>query len=679
MKKNVMKYFLFLAMSLVIVSCEDFLNKEPLSSISPEDYYKTEDQLQAIVNKLYADVLPSHDNYSYGRFGVDANTDNQAAIVANNIYAAGQWKVGMDNGNWSWNNIRNINYSLNLILSNYNAGKIQGIDKNIRQYVGELYFMRAYSYFEMLQKWGDLPIIKEAFPDDLSILKAASIRSPRTEVVYFILEDLDNAIAYMSDDFDTRRNRLSPDVAKLVKSRVSLFEASWLNYFKGTPFVPNGEGWPGKDKEYNRNYEFPHGSLENEVSYFYRVAVENSEIVAEKYKNQLSQNTGVVPQSESDVNDYFYMFGSVDMSRFPDVLMWREYNEGLGIVNNVEIAVHYGNNGIGLTRSMIESFVMKDGKPWYAHHSGFVYDDSELTKIRANADPRLFLFLKEPGQKNMFKNMDSDKANGVEVEPVPAILYTDQGHCYSTGYALRKGGTFDKALTGNGLGYVGSITFRATEALLNYMEAQYMLTKDVFSGKILEYWKAVRQAAGFVGEAVDPLITINSTNMEKETLNRGGGLDWGSYSAGKPLDDKILYCIRRERRCELMAEGLRWMDLIRWRSLDQMVETPYHVEGFRLWNTPMQQWYDQKDLLADGSSSATVSSSNLSDYLRPYEKNMSSGNFFRDGYVWRMAHYLQPLPIKQFQLTATDNISVELSGLYQNPYWPLKVDMPAEK
>ena len=104
-------------MSLVIVSCEDFLNKEPLSSISPEDYYKTEDQLQAIVNKLYADVLPSHDNYSYGRFGVDANTDNQAAIVANNIYAAGQWKVGMDNGNWSWNNIRNINYSLNLILT----------------------------------------------------------------------------------------------------------------------------------------------------------------------------------------------------------------------------------------------------------------------------------------------------------------------------------------------------------------------------------------------------------------------------------------------------------------------------------------------------------------------------------------------------------------------------------
>lgn len=33
-----------------------------------------------------------------------------------------------------------------------------------------------------------------------------------------------------------------------------------------------------------------------------------------------------------------------------------------------------------------------------------------------------------------------------------------------------------------------------------------------------------------------------------------------------------------------MAEGLRWMDLIRWRSLEQMCKEPYHVEGFRLWD-----------------------------------------------------------------------------------------------
>ena len=93
----------------------------------------------------------------------------------------------------------------------------------------------------------------------------------------------------------------------------------------------------------------------------------------------------------------------------------------------------------------------------------------------------------------------------------------------------------------------------------------------------------------------------------------------------------------------------------------------------------MQEWYDPKSLVSDGSSSANVSSPELSEYLRPYEKNMTSGNLYRNGYTWKMAHYLQPMPIRQFLLTAPDHASVELSPLYQNPYWPTTADMPAEK
>lgn len=669
-KKTCLSTILVLVLSLI--SCEDFLDKEPPSYVVPEDYYSAEDQIQAVANKFYANVLPSHENWSYGTFALDENTDNQAGLSADNKYATGQWKVGLENSNWAWGSIRNINYSLNAILTNYNAGKITGSDTNIRQYIGELYFFRAYCYFNMLQKWGDLPIIKEALPDNNDILIAANKRSPRNEVARFILEDLDNAIAYMTDNFDPRKNRLSPDVAKLLKSRVALFEASWLKNFNGTPFVPNGEGWPGKEKDYNADYQFPTGSIENEINYFYTVAAESAQEVAEKYKNVLTQNTGLVPQSTSDPdNPYFSMFGNPDMSSYPDVLLWREYNEGLEIVNNIEVAVNKGNYGAGLTRSMVESFVMADGKPIYAQHNGFEYDDSSIANVRKNTDPRLFIFLKEPGQLNLFKNMDSEKTHGVEVEPVPKITNTNKENGYSTGYALRKGGTFDKALTGNGEGYNGSITFRATEALLNYMEAQYELTQSLSSGKILEYWKIIRTTAGFKGEAINPQTTIAATDISQEKR------DWGSYSAGQQLTDPILYNIRRERRCELMAEGLRWMDLIRWRSLDQLINEPYFVEGFHIWNTEMENWYDPKTLVDDGSSSATVSNRQLSEYLRPYQKNMGSGNLFRNGFTWSMAHYLQPLPIKQFQLTSSDNVSVELSPLYQNPYWPVTADMPA--
>ena len=213
--------------------------------------------------------------------------------------------------NWKWENIRNINYSLNTVLGHYQRGEISGSDQSIRQYIGELYFFRAYSYFTMLQMWGDLPIIKEALPDDNAILVAANTRSPRNEVARFIINDLDSARICMTQNFDTRKNRLSPDVATLVKSRVALFEASWLKYFKGTPFVPNGEGWPGKNKDYNANYEYPSGSIDNEIAYFYQVASESAEEVADKYIGSLTQNTGTVPQSEADPeNPYFSMFGS---------------------------------------------------------------------------------------------------------------------------------------------------------------------------------------------------------------------------------------------------------------------------------------------------------------------------------------------------------------------------------
>lgn len=58
--------------------------------------------------------------------------------------------------------------------------------------------------------------------------------------------------------------------------------------------------------------------------------------------------------------------------------------------------------------------------------------------------------------------------------------------------------------------------------------------------------------------------------------------DWGAYSAGK-LVDPVLFNIRRERRCELMAEGFRPADIRRWRSMDQMINTPYHILGMNLW------------------------------------------------------------------------------------------------
>lgn len=668
MKKQ---FFYIVLMGLVapLASCNDFLDMEPMSEITPEDYYQTVDQVEEFTNQLYADILTTHGSYS-STFEIDKDTDNQPSTETpgNKYDNTGQWKVSMDNSSWSWTNIRNVNYGIEVITENYENGTITGDETSLKQYLGELHFLRAYAYFSMLQKWGDLPILTQAFNDDEATLVEASKRSPRNEVARFILKDLDLAAKYMTPDFETRHTRISQDCAYLMKSRVALFEGSWLTNFKDTPFVPNGNGWPGTAKDYNKDYQFPAGGIDQEAQFFFQEAVKSAELVAEKYKNSLTRNTGITPQSVSDVNDYFYMFGDDDMSTYPDVLLWREYNKGLGITNHLEVIVQ---GGYDVTRSMVDCFLMEDGRPVY--NSSIPYDDQTIAKARSNRDPRLVAFMKQPGQINYFINEDYPADHARKDEAFPLLDVGDGTVNRSlTGYRIRKGGSFDKARCDQWNSYTGSIVFRATEALLNYIEAEYMLTRNIQAGHILEYWKLIREAAGFTGAAADPQTTNTYTSIDKEKA------DWGAYTAGKLLTDVTLYNIRRERRCELMAEGLRWMDLIRWRALDQMCKTPYHVEGFRLWDV-MQNEYDLEPADYDGGNDAFVTPPSRGQYIIAYENIQEKSNLYRDGLHWMMAHYLEPLPIKQFLLTSSDHADVELSPLYQNPYWPLVADSPAEQ
>lgn len=657
------KFAIIIFVLMGLVSCNDYLKQDPPSALTPESFYSTESQVQAVANQFYQDILPGHGNWEYGTYADDNNTDNQMSRTPSDKFGTGLWLVSNTNSDWNWSNVRNVNYQLEQVLDKYNSKSISGTESNIKQYIGELYFFRAYAYFVLLQKFGDLPILTKALPDDEAMLVAADNRQPCNEVARFIINNLDTALSYMPET-GFKTTRVTHDAVNLFKSRVALYEGSWLTYFAGTPFVPNGNGWPGASK--NPNYKYPSGSIEEEAKYFLQIAANAAEIIAEKYKNNLSINNGIIPQAEGQDNPYLDIWGNTDASNIPDVILWRQYSKTLGVQNNVEVEAERSNSNTGFTRSLIEGYLMKDGKPIY--DSKYSYCDTSIAKVRQNRDPRLAVLLKAPGDINCFKNInDESGTHWRRVETIPTITNTD---ClYITGYTIRKGMTFDRSVTANGCSYNSCIVFRATEALLNYMEAEYMLTKSL-SGKVLEYWQDIRRAAGFTGDAVNPQVTINATDMSKETE------DWGAYSAGKVLTDKILYNIRRERRSELIAESLRGMDLQRWRSFDQLIKTPVHTEGMHLWNTPMEKWYT--DLVSDGSVNANVSSKDLSEYFRPHEI-IKPNNSFYNGLTWHMAHYLEPLPIKQFLLTASDHATISESPLYQNPYWPTTSDSPAEQ
>mgnify|MGYP000888368720 CR=1 FL=1 len=656
-----------LLVCLVFTACNDLLDQEPMSEISPEYYLNEETQLEAYVNGMYIKILPSHPSWNYGTFQTDQHTDNQAYMTVSSKYVIGEWKVSHNDGsNWDFENIYNCNYFLENVLSKYESRSLAGSDAKLRHYIGEIYFLRAYEYFKRYQLFGDFPIVDHVLKDDLAELTEASKRMPRNEVARFILSDLDKAIDFMQTTIESRRTRINKECALLLKSRVALYEGTFLKYFKGTAFVPQGSEWPGSEKDYNKSYSYPGGSIENEIDFFLNEAISAAKEVADAAT--LTLNTGFVQQDASEAaNPFMDMFASVDLSAYGEVLLWREYNKGLGITHGVGESAQRGNYATGVTRGMTESFLMANGLPIYATNSGYEGDDY-ISNVRAGRDSRLTLFLKEPGQKNVLWE-NTAGSNTPLFEPVPNLLGSDASRLYSTGYALRKGNPWDAIHLANNGTYTGSITFRAVEALLNYIEAYYE-KNNTLDGTSRQYWQMIRDRAK-VNTDIDK--TFQATEMAKEASN-----DWGAYSAGSLLNDPILYNIRRERRCELMAEGLRWMDLQRWRSLDQMISTPYHIEGFKLWG-PMQEWYKNSDgssQLVHGLNNATsnVSSPERSLYLRPYEK--VSGSLALNGYRWMMAHYLYPVAIQDMLITSQDN-NLSTSPIYQNPGWPLSADASA--
>lgn len=649
----------------VLSSCNDYLDKEPLSNVTPENYLTSDSQLEAYANQVYSNVLTSHSNWSYGTFGNDTQTDNQTSKVYDNKYVKGKWKVPLDNGSdWNFKQINTINYFFDEVLPKLEEDQLGGALANVRHYIGEMYFLRAYEYFKRYQMFGDFPIIEHALADDQAILTEASKRFPRNQVARFILSDLDKAIDMMRGK-DMPTTRINYKAALLFKSRVALYEGSWLKNFANTPFVPGSAQWPGKDKDYNAGFAFDGGSIESEYNWFFQQAMDAAKEVGDIVKGQMIINSGIVPQTQTTLSDvetanpYLAMFGTENLSSNPEVLLWRQYSKSFGITHCVVVAAQNGDYGVGITRGMVDGFLMKNGLPIYAQGSGYLGDQT-IANVRLDRDPRLTVFLKEPGQKNIL--IEGEGSHAVPIEPIPNIMGTAETKCYTTGYALRKGGSFDQAQCDNGASYTGCPILRGVEALLNYMEACYELNGSL-DQTAEEYWVAIR--ARHTGMDTDFQKTINNTVVSQEALN-----DWGAYTGGA-LVDATLYNIRRERRCELMAEGLRWMDLCRWRALDQMITTPYHIEGIHIWNTPMEDWYDGAAL------SSTISSSSRSEYIRPYESDSKSEVF--DGYTWSMAHYLHPIMIKQFLLTSSDGATVETSPLYQNPYWPAEANLAAEQ
>ncbi|MFI3263492.1 MAG: RagB/SusD family nutrient uptake outer membrane protein [Rikenellaceae bacterium] len=675
MRLNIKKYFLGLGLlsSVVAVSsCNNYLDMTPQSSLTDADYFSTEADLAAYTIARYSFSGPYAYDYHtgpgpYAEYG----SDN---MVSSAVNPQGLWKDNVyttpATGGWTFTTIRNANYFFEMVETRLAEGKLTP-STTVDHYLGEMYFIRAQQNYNKLVSFGDNPIITEVLPDDMEILVQAEKRYPRNEFVRFILSDLDKAIDLLFDNFYDK-NRITKNVALLFKSRVALFEASWERYHAGTPYVPGGPGWPGEGKGYcyYPEYSIPNGTttLEKEVDFFLGEAIEAAEQVASNVA--LTPNSGVIEPSNGVANgwnDYFEMFAVDDPSVYPEVLMWKDYSADYSLYHTATSYIRAGG-GCGFTKDAVETYLTKGGFPIYSAQGQAEYQgDLSIDDVKKNRDERLQLFMFGNSSPYWtYSAADLAAGSAVTYFNAPDLFDTNTKIKDVTGYRNRKtysynindhGGIFKESA--NSKSYAGFVIFRAAEAYLNYMEAYYMKNSSL-DANCYTYWNALRTRAGITG-SIDE--TIAATDMAQE-------VDWAKYSA-KSVIDATLYNIRRERRIELMAEGLRWHDLKRWRALDQINDNNKYIpEGCNFWGGDL---WENEEYTNANVNYASVSPKEESDYIRPYR--IVSTHTLYDGYSWQVPRYLTAVPADEILITTTNNedgtTNWDSAVLYQNPYYSI--------
>lgn len=197
MKLN--KYILALpAAALAFAACDDYLDVTPANTLTTESFYQTPAQAEQGLNGVYHDILPaSHHIYLLSECRSDnsymeSDTERDFSLIAwfdPNI-------VNMAEIDLAWTDYYKCIAHACTFLEQID--KINGFSKeSIREQMkGEAYFLRAFSYFELVRYFGNIPVFDHTpSPNE----GWSTPQSPASEVYKQIIADLEEAEKLLTD------------------------------------------------------------------------------------------------------------------------------------------------------------------------------------------------------------------------------------------------------------------------------------------------------------------------------------------------------------------------------------------------------------------------------------------------------------------------------------------------
>ena len=431
--------------TIMWTGCDDILDVTPETDFSDQDFWQTENDLKGATVRLYQQ-LP---------FVIqDLRADEWVSRNSNSI-SMGSRAVPTTSGDWT-NAYQRIFATNNIIEKAVNAP----IDENlINRYLADAHFFRAWHYFDLVTKYGDVPLVLKTFssttdPD----LKMG--RSPRETVIQQIYEDLEFAaewlptradMASVTDEFDRRLVTRSAALGLMV--RVGLYEGTFHKF--------HGLG----------NESLWRAHLQKSIDSFNLLKSEGHELYT----------LGGVD------NAYQTMFLDEDNSTNKEIIFAKAFGpNGMTGAGTVLQGFTAGTAmGVQLSRTMIDTYLYADGlpreksslvvSPETSFNDVFGYEEDGLTPLAGGMgerDPRL--------EMSVWRIYDPQDTEGTTVAGKEIAFHLTGTGPYkpdmsrrnaSVGYTAKKifvGSTYNKD-------DADLIYIRWAEMLISYAEALYEL------------------------------------------------------------------------------------------------------------------------------------------------------------------------------------------------------------
>ena len=448
------KIFLLLTTAIFCFSnCS--LDREPETTLSDINFWRSETDLRGSCNRLYID-LPG---FLTGR-GHDLRSDEMIGTTPDEI-SSGSRNIPEKSTDWSdpYNKIGVCN---NIIIK----GEQTPIDEDIRnRWLAEARFFRAYYYFDLVKKYGDVPLILKIFESttDPDIFKG---RDSRETVIQQCYTDLNFAAKWLPDiddlSSDSDWGRVSRSAALGMLVRIGLYEGTYIKYHNLTE---------GNSKDH------------------LKIAIDAAEIMFNENKHDLYPN----------FQNLFYFDGEGRQNK--ENVFVKVYGP-----NGASNAITYHNQSatkaqqVSITRQFIDYFLYSDGLPKDKHPGGN-QPDVNYDDIFTDRDPRLGM--------TVFR-LNEVAFKGAQFRPFDSV-----NNGASFGYPIKKGYMKEEYDT-NSRETVDKMIIRYAEILLSYAEALFEYNGAITDDQLEATVNYVRSRSGFNTKLTNSFVQTYGLDMLEE-------------------------------------------------------------------------------------------------------------------------------------------------------------------